>query len=120
MMVRLRRAWPAACARALLLLAPGEFSRILARNGGRENAFTSHDYTGYFQSVAVDRLELVMEMEADRIMFWRKPGETAQGSVVDPAREAKRIRENQALGRPITEGDTPTIERERGVRGLFN
>ena len=37
-------------------LAPGEFSRILARNGGRENAFTSHDYTGYFQSVAVDRL----------------------------------------------------------------
>ncbi len=57
---------------------------------------------------------------ADRILFWRKPGETAPGSVVDPAREAKRIRENQALGRPITEGDTPTIERKRRARGIFN
>lgn len=47
--------------------APGEFSKILARNGGRENAFTSTDYTAYFQTVAVDRLELVMEMEADRM-----------------------------------------------------
>ena len=57
---------------------------------------------------------------ADRILFWKKPGETEKGTVVDPAKEAKRIRENQALGRPITEGDTPTIERERGVRGIFN
>ena len=45
----------------------GEFSKILARNGGQENAFTSYDYTGYFQTVARDRLELVMEMEADRM-----------------------------------------------------
>jgi hypothetical protein len=57
---------------------------------------------------------------ADRILFWKKPGETEKGTVVDPAKEAKRIRENQALGRPITEGDTPTIERERGMKGLFN
>ena len=48
-------------------LASGEFSRRVARNGGRENAFTSTDYTGYFQTVAVDRLELVMRMEADRM-----------------------------------------------------
>ena len=47
--------------------APGEFSKILARNGGRENAFTSNDYTAYFQTVAVDRLEQFMEMEADRM-----------------------------------------------------
>ncbi len=47
--------------------APGEFSKILARNGGRENAFTSSDYTAYFQTIAVSRLELVMEMEADRM-----------------------------------------------------
>jgi zinc protease len=46
---------------------PGEFSRLVARNGGRENAFTSYDYTVYHQTVAVDRLELVMEMEADRM-----------------------------------------------------
>jgi zinc protease len=46
---------------------PGEFSKIVARNGGRDNAFTSLDYTGYFQMVARDRLELVMRMEADRM-----------------------------------------------------
>ncbi|NQW02374.1 MAG: insulinase family protein [Rhodospirillales bacterium] len=45
----------------------GEFSEIVARNGGRENAFTSSDYTGYYQTIAVDRLEMVMEMEADRM-----------------------------------------------------
>jgi zinc protease len=45
----------------------GEFSRIVARNGGRENAFTSTDYTGYHQTVAKDRLEIVMQMEADRM-----------------------------------------------------
>ena len=46
---------------------PGEFSAIVARNGGRENAFTSYDYTAYFQTIAVDRLDLMMEMEADRM-----------------------------------------------------
>ena len=40
---------------------PGEFSQIVARNGGQENAFTSTDYTAYFQTIAVDRLEMVME-----------------------------------------------------------
>ncbi|MBI5939948.1 MAG: insulinase family protein, partial [Caulobacterales bacterium] len=46
---------------------PGQFSKIVARHGGRDNAFTSSDYTGYFQNVAADRLELVMTMEADRM-----------------------------------------------------
>jgi zinc protease len=46
---------------------PGEFSKIVARNGGQDNAFTSHDYTAYFQRVAKDRLELVMKLEADRM-----------------------------------------------------
>lgn len=45
----------------------GEFSRIVARNGGRENAFTDFDVTGYHQTIASDRLELVMRMEADRM-----------------------------------------------------
>lgn len=48
-------------------LAPGEFSRIIASNGGEENAFTSFDYTGYYQTVAADRLEIVMQHEADRM-----------------------------------------------------
>ena len=48
-------------------LKPGEFSAIVARNGGQENAFTSQDYTGYYQTVAVDRLEKMMEIEANRM-----------------------------------------------------
>ncbi len=45
----------------------GTFREVVARNGGQENAFTSTDYTAYFQTVAVDRLEMVMELEADRM-----------------------------------------------------
>lgn len=45
----------------------GAFSKIVARNGGRDNAFTDQDYTAYFQNVAADRLELVMKLEADRM-----------------------------------------------------
>jgi zinc protease len=48
-------------------LGPGEFSAVVEANGGRDNAFTSWDYTGYFQRVAADRLGLMMEMEADRM-----------------------------------------------------
>ena len=50
------------------VMAPGEYSKILARNGGRENAFTSNDTTAYYQVVAADRLELVMKLEADRMV----------------------------------------------------
>jgi zinc protease len=46
---------------------PGMFSRIVAQNGGRDNAFTAEDYTAFHQTVAADRLELVMKMEADRM-----------------------------------------------------
>jgi len=48
-------------------LAPGEFSQIVAANGGQENAFTSFDYTGYYQKVSADRLDLMMKIEADRM-----------------------------------------------------
>jgi zinc protease len=46
----------------------GELSATVAANGGRDNAFTSHDYTAYYQRVAADRLELMMQMEADRMV----------------------------------------------------
>jgi len=49
-------------------LGPGEASKIIARIGGNENAFTSHDYTAYYQTVAPDRLSTVMEIEADRMV----------------------------------------------------
>ncbi|MDD9719253.1 pitrilysin family protein [Sulfitobacter sp. PR48] len=48
-------------------LESGEFSATVAANGGRDNAFTSYDYTAYHQRVAADRLELMMEMESDRM-----------------------------------------------------
>jgi zinc protease len=46
---------------------PGEFSKRIAAAGGRENAFTSRDYTAYFQQMQKDRLELSMHLEADRM-----------------------------------------------------
>ncbi len=48
-------------------LKPGEFSEIIAANGGSENAFTSRDYTAYFQRIAKDRLEICLKLEADRM-----------------------------------------------------
>ncbi|KAA5605509.1 insulinase family protein [Roseospira marina] len=52
-------------------IEPGTFSKIVARNGGRDNAFTSSDFTGYYQNIARDRLETVMAMEADRMVNLR-------------------------------------------------
>ena len=49
-------------------IASGEFSKTVSRLGGQDNAFTSHDYTGYFQRLSKDRLKTVMEMEADRMV----------------------------------------------------
>lgn len=45
----------------------GEFSRIMAENGAKENAFTTPDYTAYYQNLASDRLAISFEMEADRM-----------------------------------------------------
>src|SRR5690606_25250506 len=56
---------------------PGEFSKIVAREGGRDNAFTSSDYTGYYQTIARDRLELVMGMEAERMAQLNPPAREA-------------------------------------------
>lgn len=45
----------------------GAVMDVVARNGGNQNAFTTRDYTGYFQNIAVDRLPLMMDMESDRM-----------------------------------------------------
>ncbi|BCG64684.1 MAG: zinc protease [Methyloprofundus sp.] len=45
----------------------GEFSKIIAENGGRENAFTGRDYTAYFQTLEKSRLAISFELEADRM-----------------------------------------------------
>jgi zinc protease len=48
-------------------MKPKEFSTMVARQGGQENAFTSWDYTAFHQDVAADKLDLVMKLEADRM-----------------------------------------------------
>lgn len=55
----------------------GEFSKIIAGQGGQDNAFTSYDYTAYFEEVASDRLSMIMQMEADRMQNLRIQPETA-------------------------------------------
>ncbi len=48
---------------------PGdEYSQIIAKNGGDENAFTTHDFTAFYEQIAADRLKLVMDLEADRMV----------------------------------------------------
>jgi zinc protease len=49
--------------------APGEFSRLIAENGGEENAFTGSDYTAYFQTMEASRLAVSFELEADRMRY---------------------------------------------------
>lgn len=59
---------------------PGQFSKIIASNGGRDNAFTNRDYTTYFEQLRNDKLELALKLEADRMVnlsfsdedFWKE------------------------------------------------
>jgi zinc protease len=53
----------------------GEFSQIISENGGRENAFTSQDYTAYFQTMEKSRLPVSFELEADRMRNLTMPDE---------------------------------------------
>src|SRR5690242_14078419 len=47
---------------------PGDqFARIVARNGGEDNAFTTEDYTAFYEQIAKDRLPLIMGLDADRM-----------------------------------------------------
>ena len=78
-------------------LAAGEFSEIIAANGGRENAFTGKDYTAYFQRIASDRLELCLKLEADRM----------RNLILDPAEFKKEIEVIKEERRMRTE-DNPT------------
>ncbi|MAX56740.1 MAG: peptidase M16 [Alcanivoracaceae bacterium] len=48
-------------------LGPGDFSRLVARYGGSDNAFTSYDYTAYYQQYEASRLPLALELEAERL-----------------------------------------------------
>lgn len=77
----------------------GAFSRTVAANGGNDNAFTSWDYTAYFQNIAKDRLSLVMKMEADRMANLTLTGDqvTSERGVV--AAERQQTTDNDPMGR---------------------
>ncbi|MBV8493284.1 MAG: insulinase family protein, partial [Alphaproteobacteria bacterium] len=107
---------------------PGTFSAHIAQNGGRDNAFTTEDYTVFHETVAKDRLDLVMGLEADRMT-----GLVLDDSVVLPERdvilEERRMRIDNDPSALMTEQlmaglflnasyHTPTIGWEHEMRGL--
>jgi zinc protease len=91
------------------LIAPGLFSKIIAKNGGEDNAFTNHDVTAYFQRVAKDRLPKVMAMEADRMANLRL-------SEDDVATERKVILEER---RSRVDNDPGSILQEQMMAALY-
>jgi zinc protease len=48
-------------------VGPEEFSRIIQKNGGNDNAFTSRDYTAYFENISTDRVQVSIDLESDRM-----------------------------------------------------
>ncbi|MFZ1642690.1 MAG: pitrilysin family protein [Candidatus Contendobacter sp.] len=81
----------------------GEFSRLIAANGGDENAFTSRDYTAYFQTLEKERLELSFRLEADRMRHLLLKPE-------DVSKEAQVVAEERRLR---TEDEPEALTHER-------
>jgi len=77
----------------------GEFSQIVARLGGEQNAFTSYDYTGYYQTVAREHLGRIMALEADRMQNLKLEAAdvTTESQVV--VQERKQRVENRPEGK---------------------
>jgi len=48
-------------------IGPEEFSRIVQENGGNDNAFTTRDYTAYFENLSADRVQVSLDLESDRM-----------------------------------------------------
>jgi zinc protease len=85
--------------------APGKtFSQTVAASGGRENAFTAHDFTGYFQTLAAHNLEQVMKLEADRMtnLTLTKKDIVSERDVVLEERRSRTDNEPSALLREQT------------------
>lgn len=77
---------------------PGEFSKRVRALGGNDNAFTSQDFTAYFQSVAVEHLETVMTMEADRMNNLTFPGAEVDSERLVVLEERRERTENDPTG----------------------
>ncbi|MDQ6963543.1 MAG: pitrilysin family protein, partial [Mariprofundales bacterium] len=72
-------------------LAPGEYSRRIAAMGGSDNAFTSHDYTAYFETVPSNRVDRVLAMEAERFAHLRL-GQREYAKEIRVIMEERRMR----------------------------
>ena len=86
----------------------GDFSRRVAALGGRDNAFTSRDYTGYFQQIPSQKLEDVMRLEADRFANsqWDDAEFTKELEVV---KEERRMRTEDSPRAQLYEAMTATV-----------
>jgi zinc protease len=81
---------------------PRQFSRLVERNGGRDNAFTSQDVTAYYVDIAADRLPLVIDLEADRMQhLLLEPGDVASEREV--VLEERRMRTDDDPGGFLSE-----------------
>ncbi len=80
-------------------LAPGEFSRRVAAMGGRENAFTSRDYTGYYQQIHKSRLAEVMSLESDRMANLQITADDFEREIKVVMEERRLRTEDRAQGR---------------------
>ena len=80
-------------------LAPGKFSEIIAGYGGQENAFTSRDFTAYFQTMEKERLELSFRLEADRMrhLLLKPEDVTKEAQVVTEERRLRTEDQPEAL-----------------------
>src|SRR5512139_2139511 len=87
----------------------GEFSRIIAENGGRENAFTSTDYTAYFQQLEKSRLPVSIELESDRMRNLLLPPE-------EFAKEVKVVMEERRMR---TEDNPDSLTNEQFMATAF-
>ena len=74
---------------------PGEFSRRVAALGGRENAFTNRDNTGYYQQIPANKLEEVMKLEADRFAHNQWPDDEFRREI-EVVKEERRMRTEDA------------------------
>jgi zinc protease len=72
-------------------IKPGEFSRRVAQLGGQENAFTTRDYTGYYQQIPVGSLEQIMKLESDRFAGNQWPDDEFKREI-EVVKEERRLR----------------------------
>ena len=87
----------------------GEFSRRVAALGGRENAFTSKDFTGYYQQIPSNKLEEVMKLEADRFG-------NSQWSDAEFAKEIEVVKEERRMR---TDDDPRALMEEAHMAAVY-